>query len=202
MKSNSSQSSDATLRKINCDELQCYNYFENETQIARACYSSCVDSPSNRSCSDNSSPNRVRFSSVLVTAVKTRPRTRTEDKPKLYWTADEIAFLRLQQSMEAKSTRSDVNYKRSKCSLREEEEREHDLFGRSRDSPVVHNVEFKVRDRSNEGTRQMRFESGELPQRSSDKVPRAVDEEEGPHLLAPLIECEWIDAVSSQETLQ
>lgn len=54
-----------------------------------------LETPTKTTQKNTESPShRVRFSSCLVTAVKTRPRTRTEEKPNLYWTANEIASIR------------------------------------------------------------------------------------------------------------
>jgi len=56
---------------------------------------SSTETPTKATQNDTENPcHRVTFSSCLVTAVKTRPRTRTEEKPNLYWTANEIASIR------------------------------------------------------------------------------------------------------------
>lgn len=207
MKTNSPQSSDAILGSVT-EELQSNNSCENETRTPRACCARRQESPSRRSGFGNDSPNRVRFASVLVTAVETRPRTLTEDKPMLYWSAAEIALTRRQVLMQEDSptrTDDDDDCDRRNHSCRgEEEEREHDAVGRSCDNYSAH-VEHRngsiMRDRANEDTYQRQLERCESSQCLSENIETG-DEEKGPHLLAPLLDSEWMESLGFHDALQ
>ncbi len=131
--------------------------------------------------------NRVRFSSVLVTSVETRPRTLTEEKPNLYWTANEIASLRYEQFTEecvdnSGEIPSGKDYKGV------EDEEDHEIFLRSRhleDNCCNHFTD--VSDHGRQHHDDYYYESGSSP---TMVVP--FDEECGPHLLSPSLDCEWV----------
>jgi len=128
---------------INGEQLHCF-YFGEEKQKDNSLHFSRTKN----SFGDKINANRVRFSSVLVTAVETRPRTRTEDKPNLYWTANEIATLRLQQSLED-SLNTKAGSSSGSLLRRKQGEIEHELFVRSLDAADFHNKSFTVHDRAN-----------------------------------------------------
>lgn len=129
--------------------------------------------------------NRVRFSSVLVTAVETRPRTRTEDKPDLYWTSDEIASLRLQRSIAEFSDTAARSYPNPSSPVQQESE--------GRDSSLRSLEMFSV------GCK-YRIIQCETNEEIKESHPEYLDcgktsfvpEENGPHLLGLLLECEWL----------
>mmetsp|Transcript_2032 Transcript_2032/g.3114 ORF Transcript_2032/g.3114 Transcript_2032/m.3114 type:complete len:171 (+) Transcript_2032:228-740(+) len=151
---------------INGEQLHCF-YFGEEKQKDNSLHFSRTKN----SFGDKINANRVRFSSVLVTAVETRPRTRTEDKPNLYWTANEIATLRLQQSLED-SLNTKAGSSSGSLLRRKQGEIEHELFLRSRAN--VDALERRI-DYSNSSPRMV-----------------VLEEEYGPHLLCPSLDCEWL----------
>lgn len=128
---------------------------------------------------------RVRFSSVLVTAVETRPRTRTEEKPNLYWTSDEIASLRLRRSVaEYTDTAATRSYPNPISPVQQE--------GEGRDSslrsPEMSSVGCKHRSIKCETNKES---TKSHPEYLDHGRASFVPEENGPHLLGLLLECEW-----------
>ncbi len=144
-----------------------------------------MESYSEANSPDESSPNRVRFSTRLVTAIETRPRTHTEEKPNLYWTANEISFLRRQQQSEKKSAK--------KRSSNHEEERDHNVSARSLNAADVTCKRFSNTNDAKDGGRRRRRDRAASDEGSSetiDAVNNEVEEESGPHLLGHL---EWME---------
>jgi hypothetical protein len=138
-----------------------------------------MDSYSEIKSPDESSPNRVRFSTRLVTAIETRPRTQTEEKPNLYWTAKEISSLRRQQQSEKQKSPK-------KRSSNHEEERDHNVSTRSLNT---NDDASKRRHDSKEGNRRRRREhaaSDEVSSEALDATNIEFEEESGPHLLGHL----------------
>ena len=127
--------------------------------------------------------NRVRFSAVLVTAVETRPRTRTEEKPTLYWTAKEIASLRLRQSIEDLSNGPGKGYVKRKHCI-QGEGGDHDDLLRSLDTTA----KLRTTSQCAANVSRKHPEYFGYEKSFSQNALVCLDEENGPHLL----DCEWL----------
>jgi len=139
-----------------------------------------MDSYSEIKSPDERSPNRVRFSTRLVTAIETRPRTQTEEKPNLYWTANEISSLRRQQQSEKQKSPK-------KRSSNHEEERDHNVSARSLNT--ADDASKRKQETKGGGNRRRRRDHAAPDDVSSevlDSINNEFEEESGPHLLGDL----------------
>ncbi len=171
-----------------CGDLECY-YLGNESRNQRSylCSQAMASSlPQLRCALNKNKNNRVRFSAVLVTSVETRPRTLSEDKPNLYWTANEIAELRNQQYVgEMMENADDMP---SKGAFHEEQGAEHETFFRSRHLEVgCCNHLGDSRGNTRQRSADLFYEADSAP---ANIIP--LDEEHGPHLLGSSLECDWV----------
>ena len=126
---------------------------------------------------------RVRFSSILVTAVETRPRTLTDDKPNLYWTSDEIKSLRLQQPGHDLMRNAGSSNRTKKSLIAEEVKGRDPLFVAPHELINLRLKRYTLRGKKD--TRKRRKKHFEFGKHSSQSTNVAVEEENGPHLLSP-----------------
>jgi len=171
-----------------CGDLGCY-CLGNERRNKESCfYSQIMESslPQFRCAHNKTKNNRVRFSAVLVTSVETRPRTLSEDKPNLYWTANEIAKLRNQQYVgELMENAEDMP---SIGAYKEEQGEEHETFFRSRRLEVdCWNHCTDSSDNARQCSVDIYYEADSGP---NNLIP--FDEEHGPHLLGSSLDCDWV----------
>jgi hypothetical protein len=139
-----------------------------------------MDSYSEIKSPDERSPNRVRFSTRLVTAIETRPRTQTEEKPNLYWTANEISSLRRQQQSEKQKSAK-------KRSSNHEEDRDHDVSARSfNTADDASKPKVETKGRGNRRRRRDHAAPDDVSSEVLDSINNEFEEESGPHLLGHL----------------
>lgn len=153
---------------------------------------SSTETPTKATQNDTENPcHRVTFSSCLVTAVKTRPRTRTEEKPNLYWTANEIASIRChEQGKDEKEAKFSNDLDESDLRYRMERRDYHEISIRlplEMEDVSWESSKSILQDR--EGTDNLSFE---LCLKSDESVLSPIlvavtdEEEKGPHLLGLL----------------
>lgn len=183
----------ADSKNQSCGDLQsafCFGIISNDNNSLTS--DPKVETPSKSTERDKCNPNhRVRFSSRLVTAVKTRPRTRTEEKPNLYWTANEIASIRSHHQCEEEQEDCSKDIDSSgyfRC--RSEGRDYHDVSIR---------LPLETEDDSWKGSRALLQDREDIENMSSEHAVKSAeiissrptfstidDEENGPHLLGLL----------------
>jgi hypothetical protein len=153
---------------------------------------SSTETPTKATQNDTENPcHRVTFSSCLVTAVKTRPRTRTEEKPNLYWTANEIASIRChEQGKDEKEAKFSNDLDESDLRYRTERRDYHEISIRlplEMEDVSWESSKSILQDR--EGTDNLPLErclKSDESVLSPILVAVADEEEKGPHLLGLL----------------